>query len=68
MLKLRSLFSFLNLLDSSGNMSFTNVAMAVCIAKLAMSSQLSSMDVAALLAVILNYSHKRSVMSVKDEN
>ena len=53
------ILTFLNLLDNGGNLSLTNIAVIICLVKLAMSAQLSSTDVAALLAAIANYCHKR---------
>lgn len=51
--------SFFNLLDQAGNLSITNVAVIVCVVKMALSSQFSGMDVGALVGTLLNYAHKR---------
>jgi hypothetical protein len=53
--------TFLNLLDNSGNLSITNVAVIICLVKIAMASQFSGTEVGALVATLLNYSHKRFV-------
>lgn len=53
--------SFLNLLDSSGNLSITNIAVIICLVKMAMAAQFSGTEVGALTATLLNYGHKRFV-------
>lgn len=60
---LKRIMLFLNLLDTTGNLSITNIAVIVCIVKMAMSSQFSGMDVGALMVTLLNYAHKRSIIS-----
>ncbi len=55
------LLRFFNLIDNDGNLSITNVAVIVCITKMALASQFSGMDVGALLATLLNYAHKRVI-------
>lgn len=55
--------TFLNLLDSDGNLSITNVAVIVCVTKLAIAPEFSIAEVGALLCSLLNYSHKRYVNS-----
>ena len=54
---------FLNVVGYDGNLSLTNLAVFICLYKLLSSAQLSSCDVAALLAAIANYCHKRHVGS-----
>lgn len=58
---MKRLLTFLNLLDNSGNLSITNVAVIICLVKIAMASQFSGTEVGALIATLLNYSHKRFV-------
>lgn len=58
---MKRLLTFLNLLDNSGNLSITNVAVIICLVKIAMASQFSGTEVGALVATLLNYSHKRFV-------
>jgi hypothetical protein len=53
--------SFLNLLDDAGNLSITNIAVIVCLVKIAMAAQFTGTEVGALVATLLNYSHKRIV-------
>jgi len=60
------LLKFLNLLDSEGNLSITNVAVIVGIAKMAIMTQMSSVDAVALVGTLLNYAHKRVVNSGAD--
>lgn len=57
---------FLNLLDADGNLSITNVAVIVCVTKMALAAQMNGCDLGALLAVLLNYGHKRMVNSNAD--
>lgn len=52
---------FLNLLDSSGNLSITNVAVIVGITKMALMTQMTGVDAVSLVGVLLNYCHKRSI-------
>lgn len=58
---MKRVLTFLNLLDNSGNLSITNVAVIICLVKIAMASQFSGTEVGALVATLLNYSHKRFV-------
>ncbi len=58
---MRKLLSFLNLLDSDGNLSITNVAVIVGITKMALMSQMTGVDAVALVGTLLNYAHKRIV-------
>lgn len=57
---MNKVLTFLNLLDSEGNLSITNTAVFVCVIKMALSAQFTGMDVGALIATLLNYAHKRS--------
>lgn len=52
---------FLNLLDNGGNLSITNVAVIVCVVKMALAAQMSGCDLGALMAVVANYAHKRAI-------
>lgn len=58
---MKKLLAFLNLLDNAGNLSISNIAVIVCLVKMALSAQLSGCDLGALLGVLLNYGHKRFV-------
>lgn len=58
---------FLNMLDSGGNLSITNLAVIVCVVKMAISAQMSGMEVGALMTTLLNYAHKRSVNDHADQ-
>jgi hypothetical protein len=60
---------FLNLLDSEGNLSITNIAVIVGITKMALTANFSGMDAVGLVGALLNYGHKRSCNNqVTDEN
>lgn len=48
-----------SLLERSGKLSWTNLAVAVCIVKIAVAPTFSIPEVAALLLSLLNYGHKR---------
>ncbi len=56
---MKRILTFLNLLDSKGNLSITNIGVIVALVKMAMAAQLSGSDVACLLGVLGNYAHKR---------
>ncbi len=56
---MQRLLSFLNLLDASGNLSITNIAVIVGITKMAFAHQFSGVDATALVGTLLNYAHKR---------
>ncbi len=58
---LHRLLSFLNLLDSDGNLSITNIAVIVMVTKIALMTQMTGVDAVALVSTLLNYSHKRIV-------
>jgi hypothetical protein len=58
---LKRLATFLNLLDNEGNLSITNIAVIVCITKMAFAKQMNGCDLGALLAVVANYAHKRVI-------
>jgi predicted membrane protein len=52
---------FLNLLDCNGNLSITNIAVIICLVKIATAAQFTGTEVGALIATLLNYAHKRFV-------
>lgn len=58
---IKKVLTFLNLLDNTGNLSISNVAVIVCITKMALVTQLSGVDSVALIGTLLNYAHKRIV-------
>ena len=66
--------SFLNLQDSNGNLSITNLAVYAALVKMMFVPGASLEDAGILLVTILNYSHKRFTVnsneqrSVKVEN
>lgn len=58
---MKRVLTFLNLLDNGGNLSITNVAVIICLVKIAMAAQFSGTEVGALVATLINYGHKRMV-------
>jgi hypothetical protein len=60
--------TFLNLLDDSGNLSITNIAVIVTVIKMGFSAQFNGAEVGALLATLLNYAHKRFTNSQDTTN
>lgn len=57
--KLLKALDFVRLLDETGNLSLTNIAVMVVLVKVAMSSFVSPAELGALLTVISSYSFKR---------
>lgn len=55
----KNILRFFNLLDRSNHLSITNVAVIVCVTKMAIAPQVSIVDAGALLISLLNYGHKR---------
>ncbi len=53
------LFKRLSLQERNGNLSLTNLAVAVCIVKIAIAPVISIPEIGALLLSLLNYGHKR---------
>lgn len=51
--------NFLNLLDAQGKLSITNVAVIVCLLKLAFAPAASITEAGTLLVALANYAHKR---------
>lgn len=62
------LLSFLNLLDDSGNLSITNIALIAFFTKILFSPQLDGASVVAMVSLLANYMHKRSVISQDSSN
>lgn len=58
---MKRILTFLNLLDNGGNLSITNIAVLLCLYKIAVAAQFSGTEVGALVATLLNYAHKRAV-------
>lgn len=57
----KRVLNFLSLLDRDGNLSISNVAVIVCVTKIAAAPKFSIEEVGALLVALLNYAHKRQV-------
>ena len=55
----KQLANFLNLLDAQGKLSITNVAVIVCLLKLAFAPAASITEAGTLLVALANYAHKR---------
>lgn len=55
------ILAFLNLLDSDGNLSITNIAVILAVGKIAHSTQVSGADIGMLLTTLFNYCHKRTI-------
>lgn len=60
---LKKALDFLNLLDSEHRLSITSLAMYVVLTKVAVAPSPSLTDLGSLLLVLLNYAHKRIVVS-----
>lgn len=56
---MQQVLTFFNMTDREGNLSITNIAMIVLIAKIALAPAVSIAEVAAFFIALLNYSHKR---------
>lgn len=56
----KNVLKFFNLLDRGNKLSITNVAVIVCVTKMAIAPQVTIVDAGMLLISLLNYSHKRS--------
>lgn len=57
----KQLANFLNLLDAQGKLSITNVAVIVCLLKLALAPAASITEAGTLLVALANYAHKRII-------
>jgi hypothetical protein len=55
----KRLLKFLSLVDRSGNLSITNIAVIVCITKIAIAPTFTVTEVGALMLSLFNYAHKR---------
>ena len=55
------IFNFLNILDSEGKLSITNLAVYIVLIKLTISPVASLTEAGSLLMVLANYAHKRIV-------
>lgn len=56
----RNVFKFLNLLEYKSNkLSITNIAVWVCVFKIALAPQVALPEIGALMLALLNYAHKR---------
>ena len=58
---LEKVVNFLNLTDAAGKLSITNLAVLICLVKLAISPSASITEAGALLAALVNYGHKRAI-------
>lgn len=57
------ILNFFSLLDEAGNLSITNLAVIVCVTKIATAPEFSMAEMGALIATLLNYIHKRHVIA-----
>lgn len=55
--------SFTGIVGEDGNLSLTNIAVIVCVTKMALAVQFSGVDAVALIGALLNYAHRRQVGS-----
>lgn len=60
MKKVKDFINFLNLLDRGGKLSLTNLAVVICLFKIALAPAFSLADMGVLLLTLLNYAHKRT--------
>lgn len=63
----KKVLKFLSLLDRGGNLSITNIAVIVCITKIAISPTFTITEVGALMLSLLNYAHKRKESNKGDK-
>lgn len=59
---------FLNLLDTSGNISITNLAVIITLFKLVISPSASITEAGILLVTLSNYAHKRLINKQQSES
>lgn len=64
---LAKVVQFLNLLDASGKLSITNLAVLICLVKLAVSPSASITEAGALLVALGNYAHKRATNAAPEQ-
>lgn len=57
--KLKQALSFLNVLDSEGKLSITNIAVIIVLVKLAIAPTVSITEAGTLLVALSNYAYKR---------
>lgn len=57
--KIKSILNFLNVLDSEGKLSITNLAVIIVLVKLVIAPTASITEAGALLVALANYAHKR---------
>lgn len=62
----KQLANFLNLLDAQGKLSITNVAVIVCLLKLAFAPAVSITEAGTLLVALANYAHKRYTIATPE--
>lgn len=62
-----NILSFLNLQDSNGNLSITNLAVYAALVKMMFVPGASLEDAGILLVTILNYSHKRFTVNANEQ-
>ncbi len=63
-----ALLRFMNLLDRGNMLSITNIAVVVCVFKVATSLNPSLAEVGALMLSLLNYGHKRFEGNVSERH
>lgn len=63
----QKLLKFFQLSDSDGNLSISNIAVIVCITKVAIAPVFSITEVGALMISLMNYAHKRHVINSGEE-
>lgn len=61
MVPMEKVMKYLNLLDSSGNLSITNLAVLITLVRLAISPSASITEAGSLLVALASYSHKRYI-------
>ena len=64
---MKQALTFLSLVGEDGALSITNIAVIVCVVKIAIAPTFSITEVGALMVSLLNYAHRRHVGS-KDES
>lgn len=63
---LEKIVNFLNLTDAAGKLSITNLAVLICLVKLAISPSASITEAGALLVALGNYAHKRAINAIPE--
>lgn len=62
----KQLANFMSLLDAQGKLSITNVAVIVCLLKLAFAPAASITEAGTLLVALANYAHKRYTNAIPE--